>query len=224
MINVGIIDSNINLVNNYKLFFTDFPHICISFNCNTYEEFLNKSDRFSIMNGVQLLIVDINIPGADGLSMISELRSKYPDTHVLVFTALVSEISVSESLSRGACGYVVKSVRMHELHTAICDVMQSGAYLSATAASQLIRLVKDRGEAKYDEILTQRERELIGYLQQGLSHKEIAKRMYLSVYTVSYHLRNIYPKMNVESKAQLISKMRRENSSRYVSNTTHFSR
>lgn len=207
MIKIGFIDDNRFLINNYRSFLQDFQNISIQFYHSSFEEFESYVKKTTV-TGVDVLIIDIGLPGLKGLDAITPVKQIFPNTRILMFTGYTDEYNVVESFRRGAVGYLIKSPRMMELYTAIIEVYNSGAYISSMAAAQLIKQVKFKLDERFCGILTKREIELVNYLQEGLSYKEIAARMYLSVYTVNYHLKNIYPKLNVDSKAQLISKIR----------------
>lgn len=207
MIKVGFIDDNRFLINNYRSFLQDFQNLSLQYFHSSFEEF-ESAHKKSMLPVVDVLVMDIGLPGLKGLDAITPVKQMFPSAKVLMFTGYTDEYNVVESFRRGAVGYLIKSPRMMELYTAIIEVYNSGAYISSMAAAQLIKQVKCKLDERFCGILTKREIELVNYLQEGLSYKEIAARMYLSVYTVNYHLKNIYPKLNVESKAQLISKIR----------------
>lgn len=207
MIKVGFIDDNRFLINNYRSFLQDFQQLSILYTFSSFEDFESAVKKGSVAE-VDVLVMDIELPGILGLDAITPVRQFFPGTRILMFTGYTDEYNVVESFRRGAAGYLIKSPRMMELFTAISEVFHNEAYISPVAAAQLIRQVKCKLDERFCGVLTKREIELVNYLQEGLSYKEIASRMYLSVYTVNYHLKNIYPKLNVESKAQLISKIR----------------
>ncbi|HEY8897971.1 MAG TPA: response regulator transcription factor [Niastella sp.] len=207
MIKVGLIDDNYFLLNSYKEFLQDFPDISIVFTFMSLEE-LTKTIRQGLhIPEPDIVLLDINQPklgGADGVQSILEI---YPQSKVIMLSGDADEKYIVQSLKSGASGFLIKNAKLMDIYSSIRDVYNSGACLSPKAAKKLIDHLKGNISEQLAAKLTKREMELVNLLKEGFSYKEMAKRMFVSVYTINHHLKNIYQKLGVESKSELISKI-----------------
>jgi DNA-binding NarL/FixJ family response regulator len=206
MIKVGLIDDNYFLLNSYKEFLQDFPDISIVFTYMSLEE-LNKNIRQGLhIPEPDIVLLDINQQqaGNEGVGTILDL---YPHTRVIILSSDDDEKYIVQSLKSGASGFLIKNSKLMDIYSSIRDVYNSGACLSPKAAKKLIDHLKGNVSEQLAARLTKREMELVNLLKEGLSYKEMAKRMFVSVYTINHHLKNIYQKLGVESKSELISKI-----------------
>jgi DNA-binding NarL/FixJ family response regulator len=206
MIKVGLIDDNYFLLNSYKEFLQDFPDISIVFTYMSLEE-LNKNIRQGLhIPEPDIVLLDINQQqaGNEGVGIILD---PYPHTRVIILSSDDDEKYIVQSLKSGASGFLIKNSKLMDIYSSIRDVYNSGACLSPKAAKKLIDHLKGNVSEQLAARLTKREMELVNLLKEGLSYKEMAKRMFVSVYTINHHLKNIYQKLGVESKSELISKI-----------------
>lgn len=206
MIKVGLIDDNYFLLNSYKEFLQDFQDISIVFTFMSLEE-LTKTVRQGLhIPEPDIILLDINQQpgGNDGIQTILDI---YPRGKVIMLSADDDEKYIVQSLKSGASGFLIKNSKLMDIYSSIRDVYNSGACLSPKAARKLIDHLKGNVSEQLATRLTKREMELVNLLKEGLSYKEMAKRMFVSVYTINHHLKNIYQKLGVESKSELISKI-----------------
>jgi DNA-binding NarL/FixJ family response regulator len=207
MIKVGLIDDNYFLLNSYKEFLQDFQDISIVFTFMSLEE-LGKTIRQGLhIPEPDIVLLDINQPklgGTDGVQAILEI---YPQSKVIILSGDADEKYIVQSLKSGASGFLIKNAKLMDIYSSIRDVYSSGACLSPKAAKKLIDHLKGNISEQLAARLTKREMELVNLLKEGFSYKEMAKRMFVSVYTINHHLKNIYQKLGVESKSELISKI-----------------
>ena len=143
MITVGFIEDNSFLINNYLNFLKDFQQLKVNFVYPSFESFETDAKKSEVQK-VDILVLDIGLPGISGLDAITPVKQFLPSTRVLMFSGFSDEYNVVESFRRGASGFLIKSPRMMELYTAIIEVNRNGAYISAMAAAQLIRQVKHK--------------------------------------------------------------------------------
>lgn len=204
MINIGIIEDNYFLLNSYKEFLGDFKDIQISFALQSMEEFEHMKPE---QTELHLVLMDIVLPGKSGLEGIDLVLSKYPGVKILLLTGMADQHSVIEAIKKGANGYLIKPDRMQEVYTAIKSLISDGAYISPKAANFLFAFVSKSPEQQFKHLLTPRELEIVQLLKDGLSYKELGEKLFLSVFTVNHHLKKIYKKMGVTSKAQLMAKV-----------------
>ena len=159
----------------------------------------------------QVALVDINLPGMSGIECVRLLKARAPALQILMLTIESEASRVFESLAAGASGYLVKNTSPTRLLEAITDVVQGGAPMS----SQIARLVvqafqqpacESAGSAAGVAPLTPREDEILGLIARGFRTKEIAEELNISPQTVQTHVRNIYEKLHVRSRAEAVAR------------------
>lgn len=204
MINIGIIEDNHFLLNNYREFLEDFQECKVVFACKSVEEFIALP---VVYPDVKVILLDITLPGMSGIEGIPEVKRIYPETKVIVLSGHDGKQYIIESIKKGASGYIIKTSRLSDIYQSVMDTVQSGATLSPKAAHLLIsHLNKDPLESIKDK-LTRREYELVELLKEGYSYKEMAEQLFVTVFTVNQHLKKVYQKLNVSTKSELISKI-----------------
>lgn len=151
-------------------------------------------------------VVDILLPGMDGISCISALKKEVPGCQILMLTAFEDSEKVFSALKAGASGYLIKSSNPNDLVQSIQDVWAGGAPMSASVARRVVESFHESAQSPRLYPLTAREEEILGFLAQGYLTKEIAGRVGVSYATVRFHLRNIYTKLHVNSRTQAVLK------------------
>lgn len=159
-------------------------------------------------------ILDVNMPRLGGLEAARSIRAETPEVHVLMLTMYEDERLFLEALSAGAEGYVLKGADPGELLTAIRAAARGEAYLSPAQAKQVLaqyhRRAAHLGSGSGVALLSDREREVLALIADGLTGKEIAGRLSLSPHTVERHRANIMNKLGLRNKAELIRLALRE--------------
>lgn len=150
-----------------------------------------------------VLVVDIAMPGGDGISVVAELRRKLPRLRVLFLSMHDDEDSLRRALALGSVGFVSKSSSLEELRDGVRAVADGRSFLSANLASRVMDLAAGRGDLAVQ--LTTREREILQLLASGLRPGEIAAELFLSIKTVKNHLTSIYHKLDVATGAQAVA-------------------
>ncbi|SEW54201.1 response regulator transcription factor [Chitinophaga arvensicola] len=204
MINIGIIEDNHFLLSNYREFLEDFQECRVLFACKSIEEFMALP---VIYPDLQVILLDITLPGISGIEGIREVKQLYPDTSVIVLSGHEEQQFIVDAIKNGASGYIIKSSRLSDIYQSIMDTVQNGAALSPRAAHLLITHLNRDPMAHIKEKLTRREYELVALLKEGYSYKEMAARLFVTVFTVNQHLKKVYAKLNVSTKSELISKI-----------------
>lgn len=207
MIKVGIIDDNYFLLNNYKEFLQDFPDISVVFTFASLEDLSKHKQQDLTVAEPDIVLLDIAIPEQAGIEEVRQLLSIFPAARVIVMSRVEDQRYIVQSLLSGARGFLAKNARPMEIYSSIQDVYSSGASLSPQIAKKLIDHLKGNIADTLAGKLTRREIELVDLLKDGMSYKEMAGRLFVSVYTVNHHLKNIYHKLGVESKSQLIARL-----------------
>lgn len=155
-----------------------------------------------------VILLDLHLPDGSGADFCRELRRVSPESKVLILSAYDNDLEVSAALIAGASGYVLKTIGGERLADNIRSVYRGEVLLAPTVAAkvvrQLSRLQEETGRQEEAlHTLTPREREVFFLASRGLKNAEIAAELYLSEKTIKTHLRNIYNKLNLASKAEL---------------------
>ena len=158
-----------------------------------------------------VILTDIGLPGMSGIEGIRHLRERLPDVPILALTIYDSDEKVFEALCAGASGYLLKNTPPRRLLESISEVAEGGAPMSPQVARRVFRLFhKFRPPEHASYQLTPQESGLLKLLVEGHHKKTAASEMGISVNTVSYHLKNIYAKLQVHSKSEAVAKALRE--------------
>ena len=156
-----------------------------------------------------VVLMDIDLEGMSGIDGMKLVRSQYPDIEIIMLTIYHDSHKIFTSLRAGASGYLLKHTSLPEIKEAIEVVLAGGSPMSPQIARKVITFFNNPEESedpKPESGLTIREREIVVGLVDGLSYKMIADRMDISIDTVRAHIRNIYKKLHVNSKAEVIAK------------------
>jgi DNA-binding NarL/FixJ family response regulator len=158
-----------------------------------------------------VLLLDVGLPGRSGLEIIQDVHKLAPDCRVVILTVFEDEAKIGQAISAGACGYLLKTSRAEEVAAAIVEAHQGGSPMSpkvaASVVKMLARLTKPSGPPVS---LSPRERDLLALLVEGLTAKEIADRLGVSIHTTSTHTRNLFFKLGVHSRAAAVARALKE--------------
>lgn len=158
-----------------------------------------------------VVITDIGLPGMSGIEGIRLLREKHPNLPFIALTVYDDDERVFEALCAGAYGYLLKNTPPAKLLDCLREVVAGGAPMSPEIARRVVVLFRDfRPPVKSDCHLTTQEREVLKLLVEGHSYKTAAFKLNITTNTVSFHLRNIYGKLQVHSKSEAVAKALRQ--------------
>lgn len=162
-----------------------------------------------------VLLLDINLPGTDGLRLLRELAPRLPDTRIVMLTVSDSRRDLVEAMRQGAAGYVTKDLSPDALQRAVRGVRSGELPMSRTMAAEVVRHLATgtgRGttpvEGELLPGLSDREAEVLGHLAEGLTDREIAERLGISPRTVETHVGSILHKLGVRNRAQAATRYR----------------
>jgi len=154
-----------------------------------------------------VVLMDVNLPGMDGVECVRQLSAVLPNTYFLMLTVHEDPDSIFNSLAAGASGYLLKPVRAAELLAAVKDVFAGGAPMTSNIARKVVQSFKhSTPTAPETEKLTPREIEVLDFLVKGYSYKEVADALSISYGTVHTHIERIYKKLHVQSRAQAVAR------------------
>lgn len=155
-----------------------------------------------------VVLMDIQLPGIDGIEAVKMLREKYPDKKVLMQTIFEDSDKIFQSVMAGASGYILKNTSPSRILDYIKETYEGGAPMSPTVATQVLKIVAQQSpSASVNNFnLSIREKEILSCLVKGMSYKLIAAACFISIDTVRGHIRNIYEKLHVHSKSEAVVK------------------
>jgi DNA-binding NarL/FixJ family response regulator len=154
-----------------------------------------------------VVLMDIHMPGMDGISGVKLLQHHFPDTLIIMQTVFEDDESIFNSLLAGAHGYILKKSTNEKMVEAIHEVVNGGAPITPTIARRVLTFFNNKQDKTKGEEhnLSARELQILTLLVQGYSHKMIAAELYISIFTVSNHVKNIYQKLHVHSISEAVA-------------------
>ena len=176
--------------------------------------FSHPDDLFAELNYCaappDLLMLDLGLPGKDGLQVLREVKDKMPEKRIVILTSFDDRERVYRAICNGASGYLLKTADPDDILAGIRDVMQGSAALSSTIASMILEGFAKHGPVEETEPLTSREEEVLRLLVKGFIKKEIGDQLDISQHTVDMHLRSVYRKLHVRTQTEAVSKALRK--------------
>lgn len=154
-----------------------------------------------------VVLMDINLPGLNGIDAVHLLKDKCPGIQFIMSTIYEDDSKIFDLLKAGASGYLVKKIAPEKLLEAIKEVYSGGSPMSTNIARKVISSFRMNDPLNNTSILTQKEKEILKALSQGLRLKEIAAEMHIGMETVRTHTRHIYEKLRVQSRTEALNKV-----------------
>lgn len=188
---------------------------------DTYRVIINGSEKFTVVDcfdnvrealdsfviaAPDIVLMDIGLPGINGIQGTRMIREKYPDTEVVMVTVHEDSDYVYQALKAGASGYITKSANYHELLTALKEIVRGGAPMSSHIAR---RIVEDFHLSTVSP-LSRRETEVLHLIAQCKTYTQISEELLISKETTKTFIKNIYSKLQVNSKSEAVAKATRE--------------
>lgn len=169
-------------------------------NCNNVTEEVNawKPD---------VILMDIDMPGINGIEGLKKIRQVNDDVKVLMLTVFDDNKNVFQAISSGANGYVLKKTPPTKLLEYIKEAQSGGAPMTASIATQVLKMFSSMNSEKGEDYnLSDREKQVLQFLVEGYSYKMIANEMFIAIDTVRSHIKKIYEKLHVNSKSEAVAK------------------
>ena len=203
MISVAIVEDDTFIRDSLREFVDLDPEmICLNAK-ESVESFLSV---LSHTNLPDVILMDIGLPGMSGISGIKLVKERFPGINILMLTVYHDSSRIFQSLCAGASGYLLKNTPFTEIRKAIEIVHGGGSFMSPQIARKVIDFFQEDKKKKKHSLLTQKEKEIVLGLVDGLSYKMIADKAFITIETVRSHIKNIYKKLQVHSKAEVIRK------------------
>jgi DNA-binding NarL/FixJ family response regulator len=184
---------------------------------NSFVLIVNSSQKFHVINAYgsceealsnmnhdkpEIVLMDIELPGMNGIQGVKHIKEKFPYTEVIMVSVYEDSELVFEALKAGASGYITKSANYLELLTALEEITKGGAPMS----SRIARMVIDNFHVNPNSPLTKRETEILQLIAEGKTYTQISEDLFISKETAKTHIKNIYSKLQVNSKSEAIAK------------------
>jgi DNA-binding NarL/FixJ family response regulator len=150
----------------------------------------------------EIILMDIELPGMNGIQGTKVIKDKAPHTEVIMVSVYEDSELVFEALKAGASGYITKSANYMELLGALEEIIRGGAPMS----SKIARMVIDNFHVNPNSPLTKRETEILQLISEGKTYTQISEELFISKETAKTHIKNIYSKLQVNSKSEAIAK------------------
>lgn len=186
---------------------------------DSYAYLINEAEGYTVVNtyssaenalkGIKaddphIVLLDVELPGISGLDAIPKIKALVEDVYIIMLTVYDHQQTVFDALGKGAAGYLTKSVAPSKIIEALGEVMDGGGPMSANIA----RMVVHSFQRSQESPLTRRETEILEQIADGKTRSRIASEMFIDLETVKSHLKNIYSKLDVHSRADAIKTAR----------------
>jgi DNA-binding NarL/FixJ family response regulator len=204
-IQIGIIEDNPSLREGLARYFDIQEEFSCSINAGSVEDFLGQTEK-EIAYVPDVLLLDINLPGVDGTTGLPVLKRQYPAMDIIMLTINNEADYIFKAMCNGAIGYILKGTPLGKIKDAILDVREGGSAISPLIARKLVEYFQPRKQNNAGQELTEKEMQVVQCLVDGLSYKLCADRMNITLETVRFHIKNIYRKLQVNSKSEVVKK------------------
>jgi two-component system nitrate/nitrite response regulator NarL len=153
-----------------------------------------------------VLLLDVGLPGKSGLQILPDILAHAPQCRVLILTVFEDETKITQAISSGASGYLLKGSTPDEILAAIKQAHEGGTPMSPAVASRVFALLARLTKPAVPVELSTREKELLQLLVEGLTNKEISTRLQISPHTTDTHLRHLFTKLGVKNRAAAVAR------------------
>lgn len=212
MIEVALVDDNSFLLKTTQEKLSFFDDISIKLIAYDGHELLSKLEENHTIN---IILMDIEMPGMNGIEATFQVKNKYPHIKILVLTVFDDDENIFNIIKAGADGYLLKEITPNELYQAIHETLNGGAAMHPSIAFKTLKLLRNpqdfENKCDLEFKLTSREIEVLEQLSKGLSYNIIAENLFLSPSTIRKHIENIYKKLQVHNKLEAVEKARNNN-------------
>lgn len=201
-ISVGLVEDHTEFRQSMVFLIDSSPAFEVQWAYGSAEEALHR------YSPVDIVLLDINLPGLTGVEAIRLFKQKEPAPKIMMLTILEDDQHVFEAIQNGADGYILKKTAPAKIPEAIQQVVEGGAALTPMIARKVMDYLRPRPREMQgtEANLTPREREILVLIAQGTTTEEVADKLFINLQTVRSHIKNIYEKLQVHSRAQMVAK------------------
>jgi DNA-binding NarL/FixJ family response regulator len=201
-ISIVIIEDDEVLRSAYTTLINDFDGFYV---VNSYTS-VEEASKKIVEDSPDVILLDIELPGTSGIDAIPGIKKKLPRCHIIIFTVYESEEQIFSALSNGASGYLTKNSPITKILDSIKEVGEGGGPMSTNVARMVIKSFQKNQESP----LSKRETQILEMVSDGKSRSQIATELFIEWETVKTHIKNVYAKLDVNSKADAIKAARKD--------------
>lgn len=207
MINVFLVDDHDILLDGIAAILKESDEIKVVGRANTAD----MAEQYIRAQKPDLVITDISMPGKSGIELAQQLKKLHPEVKIIALSMHDEMNHISNMLKAGASGYLLKTVKNDELITAICHVHEGKTYIQQSLSKCFANHRQHMESNSTVKMLSPREIEIIQLIAQDMSTADISQKLFLSVYTVETHRKNIWRKTGVKSLVGLVNYAKEHN-------------
>ena len=206
LIRVGVIEDDKVIHHSLVSSIEMYPALELAFDAFSVEEALEQFQEVQLP--VDVILLDIGLPGMDGITGIPHIKKKLEKTDIIMLTAFDESERIFKALCAGACSYISKKTSLKVIMDAVFTVYRGGSYMSPAVARKIAQHFAPLAKKNNSDKLTSRQMEIVSGLSEGLSYKLIGDKFGISMNTVRAHIKNIYKTLEVNSKIEVINMYR----------------
>ncbi len=203
MISIAIVEDIEEIREPMFQFLQSQSEFLVLFTAGSVEEFFETLDSELPPD---VILLDIGLPGISGLGAIKLIKERIPNSEIIMLTVFDDANKIFQAISSGASGYLLKSTSLEKIKESVIEVYNGGAHMSSSIARKVFNYFNANVSKKSEYNLTNKEKEIVAQIVDGLSYKMIAANLGNSIETIKTHAKNIYKKLQVNSKAEVIAK------------------
>ncbi len=203
VVSIAIIEDITEIRETLREFLKNQNEFLCELTSESVEDFLKNADSFLPPD---IVLLDIGLPGISGISGMKLIKQKFPAVDIIMLTVYDDANKIFQSLCAGATGYLLKNTPLNKIKEAIIELSKGGAPMSPQIARKILEYFNPAKKEKAQSPLTEKEQQIVAGLVDGLSYKLIASNLGNSIETIRHHIKNIYRKLHVNSKAEVIGK------------------
>jgi DNA-binding NarL/FixJ family response regulator len=199
MVHLAIIEDDVLVRSNLTAFFQQQESVHCVLAANSVEQFFKEA---ATVQQLDIVLSDIGLPGMDGIEAIQLVKKQFPEVAIIMLSVYADSERIFKALCAGAVGYLQKDTPLDEILDAVKIIEKGGSIMSPAIARKVVEYFAPK--RTYNEPLTAKEQQVVAAMVDGLSYKMIAARLGIALETVRQHIKNIYRKLQVNSKGEVI--------------------